>query len=334
MKPNTPPGTARTPAQAAALASIKRPDLRALAERALMATERNEQLRPAPLATKRPPKPRRTLSEYRAAQLARKRSVQDQRDARRAARHRRTQRQNAKENQLQARTRAKLAAAPHHPDPTACTLIPRWVWIACWAIVGDASGQCARFYLAKLRNRVAAGAIVAAAFDNEARPHWGNIRIRRLVALGLALAWLGAPTRRKHGFTKLVMGVPRTALGALLADPYDPSGAPVSPTTLGGTQPGQVGYFRKLRAAGAMYSQQLTKEHHADELQPCELLGSSGHAPNRYWIVSAIPELAKVPARAWELVQRAAASSRAFYAWLGVVRARRAELVAEAQPPP
>lgn len=334
MNPNTLQPPTRTPAEAAALASLEKfPALRASAARAFDSASR----RPArvdastPAPATRTPKPRRTLTEYRAAQLERKRTVQQQRDARRAARHAKRLRQDAKENALQLRTRAKLAAAPHHPDPSACTMIPRWVWLACWAIVGDASGQCARFYLAKLRNRVAAGGILAAAFDGEARAHWGNLRVRRIAALGLALAWLGQPTKRKYGFNKLVMGIPREAFGALLADPFDPSGAPVSNTTIGCTQDGQIGYVAKLRGAGVVYRQQLTKKYHADELQPCEMLGPSGHAPNRYWIVSAVPELAKDSVRASELVARACDASRAFFVWLGVLRARRAQ--PEALPP-
>lgn len=338
MKPTTVGPPKRTPAEAAALASITRPELRALAEQAFdSASRRHDHELPTSArrtqSTPRAPKPRRTLSEHRAAQLARKRTVQEQRDARRAARQAQRLRQQSKEHRLQERTRAKLAAAPHHPDPSACVLIPRWVWIACWAIVGDASGQCARFYLAKLRNRVAAGAILAAAFDDEAHPHWGNIRVRRLAALGLALAWLGIPTARKHGYSKLVMGIPRPALGALLADPFDPEGAPVSATTLGGTQPSQIGYFAKLRAAGVMYRQQLTQAHHADKLHPCELLGPSGHATNRYWVVNAVIEYSAQPSRACELVARATEASRAFFVWLGVLRKDRAELVAEARPP-
>jgi hypothetical protein len=335
MEPNTAPPPKRTPAEAEALASIKHPELRKLADHAMRAAAerhaRGDVSTPAP-ASRKPPRPRRTLTEYRAAQLERKRTVQQQREARRAARHTQRLRQQSKEHRLHQRVKAKLAAAPHQPNPEACTLIPRWVWIACWSIVGDASGQAGRFYLAKLRNRIAAGAILAAAFDDEAHPHWGNMRVRRIAALGLALAWLGQPTKRKFGYTKLVMGIPRSALGALLADPFDPNGTPVSDTTIGCTQPGQIGYVAKLRAAGALYRQQLTKKYHADELQPCELLGPSGHAPNRYWIVSAVPELAKDPTRAWELFERAGQASRAFFVWLGVLRSRRAQL-AEALPP-
>lgn len=278
---------------------------------------RRDDAKRAQLATKAKPKPRK---------IAKRRTLDEQIEARRARRQRKRDRHRARERALHAKVLETLRAAPHKPNAVMCRLIPLHVWERCRAIVADPGGKLARFWLAKIPNRVAAGTILRGAFDDEPNAHWGNRRTRRLIAVGLALLWLSQPTKRKYGFTRLVMGIPREALAALVADPFDPHDRGVCLSTLSGEQRGQVGYLKKLHAAGFMYRQQLTLKHHADKIEPCEVLGPSGHATNRYWVCAADPLLAygsdEARKAAIDVVTFADDFGAAFWRWLRAIKAK------------
>lgn len=268
-------------------------------------------------ARKAKPKPRK---------VARPRTLSEQIEARRARRQRKRDQYRAKERALHAKVLEALRAAPHKPNALMCKLIPLYVWQRARAIMGDPSGKLARYWLAKISNRVAAGTILRAAFDDEPNAHWGNKRTRRLVLVGLVLLWLSEPTRRAYGYTRLVMGIPREAIAAMLADPFDVHDHGVCLSTLSGEQRGAVGYFKKLHAAGFMYRQQLTQKHHADKIEACEVLGPSGHATNRYWVCAADPLLAygsdDTRKAAIDLVTFADDFAAAFWRWLRGIKAR------------
>jgi hypothetical protein len=311
MKPTTATPPTRTPAEAAALASINHPQLRQLADRAMRAAADRDARGdvPAPTQARNPERddkriarrdrdaskvankstpPR--LAQWRASKLLSAQEARAARQARRAElRERRQEKARARDARLHARMLAKLKNAPHQTtNAEFATFIGCTTWRDTWSIVGDQSGRLAMYHLGRIKNRVAAGMILKAAFWNERDAHWGNPRTRRIVALGLALLWLSRPTSRKYGFTNLVLGVPQGAFRKLLANPFDPYGRSVSRSALS-NDGDHVGYLSKLRDAGFMYGQQLDKVHHADKLERCELVGPSGHATNRYWVVSRDP---------------------------------------------
>jgi hypothetical protein len=179
--------------------------------------------------------------------------------------------------------------------------VPMRVWVMCSQVIADPSGKAGRIHLRRMRNRTAAGAILTAAMERagdeqtaaERARSWSDMRTRRIAALGLALATLAAPTRRRGPWGAIVIGIPRGAFAALLRDPFD-ARAKAKPaiTTLFGTHrpgaaetSGQVGYFVALRAAGLVYRQQLPKH----EASAYECWGPSGYATNRYWVATDEP---------------------------------------------
>jgi len=170
-----------------------------------------------------------------------------------------------------------------------CAIIPRSGWVQASAILADASGRAARIHLKQMRNKVLAGAIKRAALC-DGRYAWSDDRARFVVALGVALAYLAKRTRRRGRWEFLVKGVPQGALLALLRDPW--TGKRPHRSALAGVHrtgaewlSGEVGWLRALEGAGALYCQQLP----AHDAQPCELLGPSGYATNRIWLVTDVP---------------------------------------------
>jgi len=170
---------------------------------------------------------------------------------------------------------------PQHKDP-----IPAHVWRAVSRVVGDASGAAMRAELARLKNRHAAAAIARAlARARIARAGVGPIviapvplRERRLAALGVALALLAQPNRRRdHWRGGVVRGVPRVALCGLLRAP---SGEAPAVAALAGER----GYLRQLEDVGAVYRLQPSVRL----VEPFER-GASGFAINRYWVIGSTP---------------------------------------------
>jgi hypothetical protein len=242
---------------------------------------------PAPQARARAQRPPQRQPQHHGPKRTRKERSQ----LRRAALQRR------ESNYLQRLTQRVRDLGGHGVGIRA---IPLRVWIACAQVIADPTGRAARIQLRRLQNRTAAGAILRAALQ-PAEPEqgaagltagrsWASMRTRRIAALGVALAMLAQPTRRRGPWGAVVMGIPRGAFAALLRDPYDSreKGTPAITTLFGIHRPGasadssQAGYFVALHAAGLAYRQQLpAHEAHAYEVQ-----GPSGHATNRYWLVS------------------------------------------------
>jgi hypothetical protein len=169
------------------------------------------------------------------------------------------------------------------------SIIPRTTWVQVSALLADASGRAVRIHLKQLRNKVLAGAIKRAALCG-GHFAWSDDRARAVAALGIAFASLARRTRRRGRWEFLIKGIPLGALCALLRDPW--TGERPHRNTLSGTHragaawdSGQVGYLNALVGAGALYKQQLPK----DEAQACELLGPSGYATSRYWLVTDNP---------------------------------------------
>lgn len=174
-------------------------------------------------------------------------------------------------------------------------LIPRHVWLMCWDILADPSGRSARIWLRRERNKIAVGCIRLAALAcdgaGDGRYTWTDERARRICALGLALCALAIPTRRRGPWQSIVRAIPRGALLALLASPWETDRKP-SMTGLVGThrpgatmESGQVGYLLALELAGLCYAQQLP----ASQVAAHERCWPSGYASNRYWIVTSTP---------------------------------------------
>lgn len=197
------------------------------------------------------------------------------------------------------------------------TLIPRNIWIMARDILADPSGQAARIWLRRERNKVACGCIRFAALvpgsDGTTRYTWADLRARRICALGLALVSLARPAPRRKGiWSSVLMGVPRGYLCALLADPYESKRRP-SKSALAGThrvgatlETGQLGYLRALERAGLFYRQQLPLR----ESELCERFGGD-HPTNRYWLITSLPHTAGSSARRQQLVDLHEAGARA-----------------------
>src|SRR4029077_13901074 len=154
-----------------------------------------------------------------------------------------------------------------------------------------------RIWLRRERNKVAVGCIRLAALacdeHGATRYMWTDERARRICALGLALCALAIPTRRRGPWQGIVRAIPRGALCALLASPWETDRKP-SLTGLVGThragatmESGQVGYLRALELAGLCYAQQLP----ASQVAAYERCWPSGYASNRYWIVTSVPTI-------------------------------------------
>lgn len=186
--------------------------------------------------------------------------------------------------------------------------IPRTHWVMARDILADPSGEAVRVWFRRMRNKIAVGAIRAAALapcsDGTTLRTWSDERARNVAALGLALTRLSVPTHRKGGWTGLVRGVPIGALRSLLTSPWEAGKRP-SRSTLSGThrrhgdhRRGQAGYLNALEQCGLLYVQQLP----ADQCEPWEVCGPSGYACNRYWVVTEHPYLPLSDARRRELI--------------------------------
>ncbi len=225
-----------------------------------------------------------------AAVAARAPTGRERREHKRERKRERLERaQRASELYLQRVHRLLASEGVAHDVRKDCAIIPRSGWVQASAILADASGRAARIHLKQMRNKVLAGAIKRAALC-EGRYTWSDERARNVASLGVALAYLGKRTRRRGRWEFLVKGVPQGALCALLRNPW--TGKRPSRSALAGVHrrgaewlSGEVGWLRALEAAGALYCQQLP----AADAQPCELLGPSGYATNRIWLVTDVP---------------------------------------------
>jgi hypothetical protein len=186
--------------------------------------------------------------------------------------------------------------------------IPRTHWVMARDILADPSGEAVRVWFRRMRNKIAVGAIRAAALapcaDGTTLRTWSDERARRVAALGLAFVRLSVPTHRKGGWTGLVRGVPIAAFRALLTSPWEAGRRP-SRTALTGThrrlgdhRRGQAGYVNALEQCGLLYVQQLP----ADQCEAWEACGPSGYACNRYWVVTEHPFVPLSDARRRELM--------------------------------
>ncbi len=196
------------------------------------------------------------------------------------------------------------------PPPDQLIGIPSHVWKMCAVILADPSGRAIRGYARKFGNKVAVGAVMAAALvpgDGTQRYTWLDERARYIVALGFALIELSRATKKRGPYTRLVMGIPMGALRALVANPWDRERKP-SRSAMAGThreggcmEDGQVGYMKALREAGLFYAQQVPREH-AHSFERC---GPSGHTLNRYWLVGMFPDLCRSLERAHKHIRLA-----------------------------
>jgi hypothetical protein len=182
--------------------------------------------------------------------------------------------------------------------------IPREVWVMAWDCVGDGTGGVLRYWMRRCRNKTFLGAARAAALAGGART-WQDLRARRIVACALVQDALSVTVARPGRWTELVRGVPVGAFAALLVPPGSEA-RPLHRNTLTGqhrgvqsdSARGQDGYLRALEESGALYSQQLP----ADEVDPFERCGPSGHACNRYWLLSPIPTVVDDQAEREQLI--------------------------------
>lgn len=223
----------------------------------------------APLTNRRDRRAAETLEQ--AAERARRRQARDVRYERRFAR----------------RMAEWGAEAPHGGWRT----IPRDVWVMAWDCEADATGHALRYWMRRERNKVFLGAARDAALAGGART-WHSQTARRIMTCALVQARLSESTARKGRWSELVRGIPLGAFAALLAPPGAAARAPHRNTLAGwhrglgsDARRGQVGYLRALEESGALYAQQLP----ADAVEPFERCGSSGHACNRYWLLSPSP---------------------------------------------
>lgn len=170
--------------------------------------------------------------------------------------------------------------------------IGRDVWVMAWDCEADSTGHALRYWMRRERNKVALGAARAAALADGRT--WHDPVARRIMALSLVQLRLAEPTpNRKGRFSGgIVRGVPLGAFAAMLAPPGASARIPHRNTISGRhrgagsvSRRGQMGYLDELIDAGFCYSQQLP----ADEVEPFERAGWSGHACNRYWLLSPNP---------------------------------------------
>lgn len=191
----------------------------------------------------------------------------------------------------------KLEAAGALGDVARPRLVPRSEWVMCQAILADRSGRAVRSYFRAEPNKVGIGAIRQAALvpagEHGTRYTWADERARAIAALGLVMLRMSVPTRRKGIWTSVLRGLPVGVFCKLLRDPF--TRRPKARTTITGRHRrggcvgnGQVGYMRALREVGFCYGQQLHPKH----CDPCELVGTSGWATARRWVVGFIPSLA------------------------------------------
>lgn len=176
--------------------------------------------------------------------------------------------------------------------------IPRSDFVFMASCIADGSGDVVRSHLKRMRNRVAAGAIVRAALcrqpDGSNRYTWQHETARKCAALCIVLERLStyAP-RAQTQWGKHLKAVPLAALQLLCRDPW--TGKKASRSAINGVHDagapmwhtGRVGYLRRARGAGLLYRYRLRASDPACER--AERLGPSGYTTNRYYIVSPNP---------------------------------------------
>ena len=205
-----------------------------------------------------------------------------------------------------------IADGVENPHPN---IIPAHLWKMCQHILADASGWASQYYARLCWHKIGVSLTHRAAlcYDSDNQPrytYFGNsreaLRARYVLALGLLLLGLAKPTgRKKHGWTRLVSGIPQAAFLAALRDPF--TGVRPHRNTLDGTHrgdkpdstAGDVGYLTALYRIGLCYARQAKWKAGDDpadqkgwaDIRPEEKLGkeqASGWftSLNRYWIVS------------------------------------------------
>lgn len=236
-------------------------------------------------------------------------------------------------------------------------VIPKCVWVMCCLCMADVSGVAQRWFLERERNRAYAGYLVEEALLAGKRS-WSDLRARRICTLGLLYAAMCKYCKPHGKWGGVVMGVPEGALLAALRDPYctkpckwlpamphwkkprkepllrDPA-LPFT-TTLNGTheaggsnEHGSVGYLTALVQCGAVYTQQLP----ADECEPFELFGDSGHPTARVWLPALALERIDDDDVRFELLRAAQVAHDAVKHWTGKRSSRAADLGRSYEPP-
>ncbi|MGV1080707.1 MAG: hypothetical protein ACOYD1_12820 [Candidatus Nanopelagicales bacterium] len=202
----------------------------------------------------------------------------------------RAKRRAERDTRYERRFAERMAQWGAEAPPGGWRTIPREVWVMAWDCEADGTGHALRYWIRREPNKVFVGAARAAALAGGRT--WHSQTARRIMTCALVQARLSAPTQRKGRWASIVRGVPVGAFSAMLAPPTAGARRPHRNTLTGfhrglesAADRGQVGYLRALELAGAMYSQQLP----ADEVEAFERCGSSGHACNRYWLISAHP---------------------------------------------
>lgn len=174
--------------------------------------------------------------------------------------------------------------------------IPRDVWVMAWDAVADGTGAAVRYWMGREPNKIVVGAARAVALgigpDGEHARTWADLTARRLMVCTLVQCKLAVTTKRAGRWTELVRGVPMGAFAAMLTPPQTGARRPHINALCGrhrGAQSqerrGQLGYLLELERGGVLYSQQLP----AGDVDAFERCGPSGHACNRYWLLSPVP---------------------------------------------
>lgn len=225
----------------------------------------------APLANTRGRRDRRAAAKLdQVAERARRRAARDVRYERRFTR--------------------RMQEWGAEPPAGGWRTIPRDVWVMAWDCEADGTGHAVRYWMRRERNKVAVGAARAAALAGGRT--WHSQTARRIMTCALVQLRCAVSVERKGRWTELVRGIPAGAFSAMLAPPGTGARAPHRNTLLGfhrglasDVGRGQGGYIRALELAGFCYSQQLP----ADQVEAFERCGPSGHACNRYWLLSGNP---------------------------------------------
>ncbi len=197
--------------------------------------------------------------------------------------------------------------------------VPRDVWVMAWDCVGDGTGHALRHWMRRERNKVAVGAARVAALADGQRT-WADQTARRIMTCALVQLRMSEPTKRRGRWSELVRGIPVGAFAAMLTPPSARGRVPHRNTLSGrhrgagsAARRGQNGYFRELELAGFMYAQQLP----ADQVEAFERCGTSGHACNRYWLLSPNPSSVDDQAERERLIELHRAGQRAATEVLG-----------------
>lgn len=239
---------------------------------------------------------------------------QSQRTDRRREKQRNAYRNRKSNKTALAKLERKLKTeGVDNPKPR---LIPAHLWKQCQHILADGSGWAARYYSKLCFHRIGVSMAHRAAlcYDVDGKPKYsyignsiGSQRARTVLAFGLLQLSLSRLTgRRKHGWTRLVSGIPQKAFLAALRDPY--SGKWPSLSAFNGTHhktendeitDGNVGYLVALKRVGMLYTRQIkTVDKNLassvkgwSDVKPEEMLGKRTETGlfcslNRYWIVA------------------------------------------------